>query len=130
VRWNGGELNPGCAHQDQSQILGIDISEAMLSVARRKITQEKLTNLEVRHMSADALQFADNSFDIIMISFALHEFEPDFRQKVFREVSRVLKPGGKFCVVDLQETLQSAEVWTLIGRLVSPLFWIWIGVHI
>jgi ubiquinone/menaquinone biosynthesis C-methylase UbiE len=46
------------------------------------------------------MQIADNSFDVVMVSFALHEFEQDVREKVFKEVSRVLKPGGNFCVVD------------------------------
>jgi ubiquinone/menaquinone biosynthesis C-methylase UbiE len=88
------------AHLDQSQILGIDISDDMLSIAQRKISRKKLTNLVVRNMSADAMQLADNSFDVVMISFALHEFEQDLREKIFKEISRVLKPGGKFCVID------------------------------
>jgi demethylmenaquinone methyltransferase/2-methoxy-6-polyprenyl-1,4-benzoquinol methylase len=103
----------------QSQILGIDISDGMLSIARKKIAQKNLTNLDVSNMSADAMQFADNSFDIVMVSFALHEFEQDLREKVFKEVSRVLKSGGKFCVIDFarQENRQNQvfmKIWTLI----------------
>jgi demethylmenaquinone methyltransferase/2-methoxy-6-polyprenyl-1,4-benzoquinol methylase len=103
----------------QSQILGIDISDGMLSIARKKIAQKNLTNLDVSNMSADAMQFADNSFDIVMVSFALHEFEQDLRGKVFKEVSRVLKQGGKFCVIDFarQENRPNQvfmKIWTLI----------------
>ena len=32
------------------------------------------------------MQIADNSFDVVMVSFALHEFEQDVREKVFKEV--------------------------------------------
>lgn len=88
------------SHNTQNHILGIDISDEMLVVARRKIAQTKLANLEVQNMSATAMQLADNSFDVVMISFALHEFEKELREKVFQEVSRVMKPGGMFCVVD------------------------------
>jgi demethylmenaquinone methyltransferase / 2-methoxy-6-polyprenyl-1,4-benzoquinol methylase len=106
-------------HHKQNQILGIDISNGMLSVSRKKISKKNLTNLEVRNMSADAMQFADNSFDIVMVSFALHEFEKDLREKVFKEISRVLKSGGKFCVIDFarQDNRPNQifmKVWTLI----------------
>ena len=105
--------------QDQNHLIGIDISEDMLAVARRKIAQKKLTNLEVRNMSADSMQFADNSFDVVMVSFALHEFEPDLRERIFKEAARVLKPGGKFCVIDFarQENFLNrifTKVWTAI----------------
>jgi ubiquinone/menaquinone biosynthesis C-methylase UbiE len=87
-------------HHPQNQILGIDISDEMLSAAQRKIAQRRLTNLVVRHMSAEAMQLADGSFEAVMISFALHEFEQGLREKVFKEISGVLKPGGKLCVID------------------------------
>jgi ubiquinone/menaquinone biosynthesis C-methylase UbiE len=87
-------------HNAKNHILGIDISDEMLSIARRKIAQRKLANVEVQNMSATAMQFADNSFDVVMVSFALHEFEKELREKVFQEISRVLKPGGIFCVLD------------------------------
>jgi demethylmenaquinone methyltransferase/2-methoxy-6-polyprenyl-1,4-benzoquinol methylase len=103
----------------QSQIIGIDISEAMLSVARRKISRKKLTNLELINMSADAMQLADNSFDVVMVSFALHEFENELREKIFKEISRVLKPGGKFLVIDFARQNSPSnrafmKIWTLI----------------
>jgi len=106
-------------HYKQSQICGIDISDAMLSVAQRKLTQKKLTNIELKNMSADAMKFSDNSFDAIMVSFALHEFENELREMIFKEISRVLKPGGKFCVIDFarqdnRSNQAFMKVWTLI----------------
>jgi ubiquinone/menaquinone biosynthesis C-methylase UbiE len=106
-------------HYKQSQILGIDTSNAMLSVARRKVSQKKLTNLELINMSADAMLFSDNSFDAVMISFALHEFENELREKIYKEISRVLKPGGKLCVIDFSRQNNRSnqafmKFWTLI----------------
>jgi demethylmenaquinone methyltransferase/2-methoxy-6-polyprenyl-1,4-benzoquinol methylase len=88
------------SHHPKNQIVGVDISDAMLSVARRKIRSRNLSNLEVQNMSAAELQFPDQSFDVVMVSFALHEFEADLREKIFGEAARVLKPGGTFCVID------------------------------
>lgn len=102
-----------------NRVLGIDISDNMLSVAREKIARKNLANLEVRNMPADAMQLADQSFDVVMVSFALHEFEPGLRESIFKEVARVLKPGGKFCVIDFarQDDRANArfmKVWTAI----------------
>jgi ubiquinone/menaquinone biosynthesis C-methylase UbiE len=88
------------SHNTQNQILGIDISDDMLGVAYRKITQKKLINLKVENMSATAMGFPDDSFDVVMVSFALHEFENDLRENVCKEISRVLKPGGQFLIID------------------------------
>lgn len=103
----------------ENRILGIDISDEMLAMAHRKIARKKLTNLEVQNMSATAMQFPDNCFDVVMVSFALHEFEKEQREKVFQEVSRVLKAGGSFCVIDFARQRNRRNrifmrVWTLL----------------
>lgn len=115
------------AHHTQNQVLGIDISDAMLTVAREKIARKNLVNLEVQKMPADALQLADNHFDVVMVSFALHEFEQDLRERIFKEVSRVLKLGGKFCMIDFarQDNPANArfmKIWTMIEPPCFPAF--------
>jgi ubiquinone/menaquinone biosynthesis C-methylase UbiE len=106
-------------HRASNQVLGIDISLEMLTVAERKIARKKLVNLALKFMSAKSIQFADSTFDTVMISFALHEFERLLRDEVIWEISRVLKPGGMFCVVDFakQEGWQNRaflKVWRFI----------------
>jgi ubiquinone/menaquinone biosynthesis C-methylase UbiE len=109
------------SHNAKNHIVGIDISDEMLAVARRKITQKKLTNLEVQNMSATAMEFADNSFDVVMVSFALHEFKRELREKVFLEVSRVLKPGGVFCVVDFaRQSSRLNQVFMKVWAIIEP----------
>ncbi len=88
------------AADSRLQVTGIDVSNGMLAVARRKIRQRGLSNLDVQQMSADHLSFADGVFDVVMVSFALHEMERALRDEVLREAARVLKPGGKACIVD------------------------------
>jgi ubiquinone/menaquinone biosynthesis C-methylase UbiE len=111
-------------HNHNNWITGIDISEGMLSVARRKIILRKLKNLEVKQMSADSMQFSDNSFDVVMISFALHEFEQTLRQKIFKEITRVLKPGGIFLVIDFarQDNRLNQFFISIWGRFEPPGF--------
>ncbi len=109
------------ARYKQSQIVGIDISDAMLSVAQKKIARKQLVNIELKNMSADALQFADSSFDGVMVSFALHEIEEDLREAIFKEVSRVLKSGGKFCVIDFaRQSNHSNQVFMKLWTLIEP----------
>jgi ubiquinone/menaquinone biosynthesis C-methylase UbiE len=107
------------AYYAGSQIVGIDLSEEMLAVARRKIGRWGLSNIEVLHASADAMPFPDGDFDAAMVSFALHEFEPELRARILAEIARVLKPGGRLCVIDFAR--QGGRVnraflaaWTLI----------------
>lgn len=85
---------------DQNQIVGIDLSKDMISVAREKVLKKKLQNVELQSMSADALHFKENTFDIAMVSFALHEMEPALLRRVLREASRVVKMNGKLILID------------------------------
>ena len=49
---------------------------------------------------AEAMPFADNHFDIVHTSVAMHEMRPEQRQAIFQEALRVLKPGGIFTLID------------------------------
>ena len=80
-----------------AEVIGVDISEAMLRVAKRK---RALPNLRFVHADATALPFGDSSFDASCISFALHEMPLSVRAKVLREMVRVTKRGGAIVVVD------------------------------
>ncbi len=88
------------SQNDKNIITGVDISEGMLQQARRKINDKGIRNIKLHKMSADNLKFPDHSFDIIMISFALHEMEIGLRTNIFKEVKRLLKRNGRFIVLD------------------------------
>ena len=88
------------------EVAGADLSEAMLEVARRKRSAPNL-----RYCQADAtdLPFADHSFDVSCISFALHEMPQSVRETALREMVRVTEPGGTLVVVDY--ALPAAVLW-------------------
>ncbi|MBL9100944.1 MAG: methyltransferase domain-containing protein [Myxococcales bacterium] len=80
-----------------AEVVGIDLSEAMLRIARRKNRHPRLT---FHRADAVALPFPNASFDVACISFALHEMPRSVRNAAMMELVRVIKPGGSVVVVD------------------------------
>ena len=79
------------------EVIGIDLSEAMLNVAKKK---NKFRNVKFEVADATNLPFEDNSFDISSVSFALHDMPLSIREKVLKEMVRVTKPKGIVIIVD------------------------------
>ena len=79
------------------EVVGIDLSEEMLRIARRK---NRSPNVRFQQADAADLPFDDESFDATCVSFALHEMPISIRERVVREMARVTKPGGSVIVVD------------------------------
>ncbi|MBK7580103.1 MAG: methyltransferase domain-containing protein [Myxococcales bacterium] len=79
------------------EVVGIDLSRAMLRVARRK---NRFANVAFEEADAADMPFADESFDASCVSFALHEMPASVRQRVLGEMARVTAPGGSLIVVD------------------------------
>lgn len=78
-------------------VTGIDLSEDMLRIARRKNRYENAT-FEVS--DATAMPFGDNEFDVATVSLALHEMSSAVREKTVLEMLRVTRPGGTIIAVD------------------------------
>lgn len=96
------------------EVVAIDLSEAMLRIARRK---NRFPNASFQEADAAELPFEDGSFDASCISFALHEMPSTVRNRVVREMARVTKPGGSIIVVDYalpQGRMASAIAYHLI----------------
>lgn len=85
---------------DRTQILGVDLSEEMLAVARRKIEKQ---GLEERIMlekgdAEDLSMVASESIDAITVAFGVRNFENI--ERGLSELYRTLKPGGKLVVLE------------------------------
>ena len=78
-------------------VTGIDLSEAMLKVAKKKNNYE---NVKFTVADASNLPFKDSCFDVSGVSFALHDMLLPIREKALNEMVRVTKPGGMIVIVD------------------------------
>lgn len=83
----------------KAKVTGLDLSEGMLQVARKKIAGTALEkNLHFVKGDSEALPFADNSFQAITVSFGIRNFED--LEKGLSEIKRILTPGGIFVILE------------------------------
>ena len=86
-------------HPD-SRITGVDISQGMLEIMKRKVLKNNLEDkITVINADASDLPFPDSSFDCVTIAFGIRNFQD--RGAALREIFRVLDKGGKLMVLEL-----------------------------
>ncbi|MEP7080896.1 MAG: bifunctional demethylmenaquinone methyltransferase/2-methoxy-6-polyprenyl-1,4-benzoquinol methylase UbiE [Ginsengibacter sp.] len=82
-----------------AKITGIDISEGMLEIGRKKIEKNNYTGkIELLNGDSEAILFPDNTFDAVTVGFGVRNFE--HLEKGLSEIMRVLKPGGKLVIAE------------------------------
>lgn len=114
----------------KASITGADLSEGMLDVARRKADALPLHDKAMLTFETGdclALRFKDDTFDLITVAYGVRNFEHLLQG--YREMERVLRPGGILCVIELSEPenrlthaayrFYSRTLIPLAGRMVS-----------
>lgn len=99
----------------QLKIVGVDISEKMLGMARLK-----LPNLEFIKASAIALPFPNCSFDMAITVSAFHYF--DHPIAALEEIRRILKPEGKLIIMDWCRDYLLCQAFDLFLKIFDPAY--------
>lgn len=103
------------------KIVGIDISEGMLALGRKKIDKELLNGrIELIKGDSEAINFPDNSFDAITVAFGIRNFEN--LDAGLSEMKRVLKPGGNLVVLEFSQPRQKvfSGIYNLYMKIFAP----------
>jgi ubiquinone/menaquinone biosynthesis C-methylase UbiE len=124
--WQALDVATGTGHTAMAfaphvaEVTATDLTPRMMEVAAELTRQRGLTNISFKEASAEALPFADGTFDLVTCRIAPHHFDdvPRFVQ----EVKRVLKPGGTFGLVDniAPESPKAAEALNAIEKVRDP----------
>src|SRR5690554_5876606 len=84
------------------KVIGVDISEGMLEVARKKIKKKNLDHIITLELGdSEKLMYPENNFDAVIVSFGVRNFEN--LEKGLADMYRVLKPGGKAVIIEFSK---------------------------
>ena len=116
-----------CQMLPSASLTGVDLSEGMMQVGRRKVEQAGLAaRIDFQREDCEALTFSDASFDAVTVAFGIRNFE--HLDRGLREMCRVLRPGGHLVILELSTPdrppmKQLYRIYSrlipLMGRLVS-----------
>lgn len=117
-----------CRELQPQSLIGTDISEGMMNVAREKVRQAGLADrISFVREDCTALSFAESSFDAVTVAFGIRNFE--HLDLGLHEMCRVLRPGGHLVILELSTPdrfpmkqlffLYSKIIMPLIGKLIS-----------
>ena len=122
-----GDLAILAADAKPKEIVGVDISSAMLHVGKEKIRKRNLQDLiRMEQGAAEDLPTEDNYFDLAMVAFGVRNFA-DLKRGL-REINRTLKPGGTMIVLEFSHptglmkpmyNFYSKNILPTVGRIVS-----------
>ena len=118
VHSNDSVLEIGCgtgtaailAAKRGAHVVGFDISNAMLTVAREKVSSEQLNaNIELIEMPVSEMdRFPDQGFDVVFSTLVFSELSKDEQEYTLAQSYRILRPGG---VLALADEVQPRSIW-------------------
>jgi demethylmenaquinone methyltransferase/2-methoxy-6-polyprenyl-1,4-benzoquinol methylase len=108
-------------HPDK--VIGVDISEGMLEVAKKKIKERNLSAVfSVQLGDSEGLRFDDNTFDAITVAFGVRNYEN--LEKGLADMLRVLKPNGKIVILEFSKprVFPVKQAYHFYFKYVTPFF--------
>ncbi len=86
-------------YPEGSTVTGIDLSAGMLARARRR-RDELGATVDLREMNVMEMDFADDSFDVVVSTFLFCVLDADQQQPALEEIRRVCRPGGTIRIIE------------------------------
>jgi demethylmenaquinone methyltransferase / 2-methoxy-6-polyprenyl-1,4-benzoquinol methylase len=108
------QLNP-------EKVIGVDISDGMLEIGRRKVKKRQLSDkVELLHGDSENLQFEENKFDAVTVGFGVRNFEN--LEKGLAEIRRVMKPGAMLVVLEFSKprTFPFQQLYNFYFKAILP----------
>jgi len=93
------ELANALSNKSRSLCIGLDAAEEMVKIAR--IKSSKIPNIQFDAAIAEELPYPSGKFDAVVSTFFFHHVHLELKKNVLAEAARVLKPGGRLVVVDV-----------------------------
>jgi len=110
-----------CKMLKPERITGIDISEGMLELGRKKIEKEGLgERISLYTGDSETINYSENTFDAVMVAFGVRNFEN--LDNGLAEMLRVLKPGGRLIILEFSKPRVRAvkKLYNLYMGIVAP----------
>ncbi len=89
-----------------ARVIGVDLSQGMLKIAREKVKKEDVHNIKFYQMDATDMKFKDRCFDKVSIALVLHETDEEVAGKLILEAKRVLKDDGEIIITEWEPSKQ------------------------
>jgi demethylmenaquinone methyltransferase / 2-methoxy-6-polyprenyl-1,4-benzoquinol methylase len=111
-----------------SKVVGVDISEGMLSYGKEKIKKLNLQGtVELQYGDSENLPFENNTFDAVTVSYGVRNFEN--LEKGLKSIFNVLKPGGSCLILEFSKpsafpvkqfyNFYFKNILPLVGKIIS-----------
>lgn len=123
-----GDFSIAASQAGVSRIIGIDISEKMLEIGRKKVEAAGLAaKIDLRYGDSERMEFADETFDAVTVAFGVRNFE--HLEIGLKEMYRVLKREGKVVILEfsMPRHFPMRQLYLFYFRHILPVVGGWIS---
>ncbi len=96
-----GDMAIEALRLNPDKVVGIDISEGMMTFGREKLKKAGITNIVLEKGDSENINYPDNEFDAVMVAFGVRNFEN--LEKGLTEMNRVMRKDGKVAILEFSK---------------------------